>query len=350
MKASFKKILSVGIVAVLAVAMFAGCGGGGGGGNVSTGLGIATSIGSSKPASADAGGTAQVDSTIAVVSYDASGKITKCSLDVAQTRVGFDATGAITADLSAPLKTKQELGADYGMTKASGIGKEWFEQAKAFSDWAVGKTLDQVKGLKVKQVDENHTAVPDVPELTSSVTITVGEYIKAIEKAMTSTSSAFSGSNYKTGLGVETKISSSKPASAEAAGVAQVDSAIAAVTLDKDGKIAACIIDAAQTRINFDAEGKITSDLGSEVRSKIELGADYGMLKASGIGKEWYEQIQAFAKWTIGKTPAEVSGLKVKQVDDNHKAVPDVPDLTSSVTITVGDYIAAVMKAAANAG
>lgn len=346
MKGSFKKILSLAIVAVLAVSAFAGCGGGG---SVNTGLGIVTSIGSSKDATAEADGTAQVDSTIAVVSYDASGKITKCNLDVAQTKVGFSAAGAITADKGAAIKSKQELGADYGMTRASGIGKEWYEQANAFAAWTVGKTLDQVKGLTVKQVDDNHPAVPDIPELTSTVTITVGDYIKAIEKAMTSTPSAFSGSGYTTGLGVETKIGSSKDATAEADGVGQVDSAIAAVTLDKNGKIVACIIDAAQTKVSFSAAGVVTADKGAAVKSKMELGADYGMAKASGIGKEWNEQIVAFAKWTIGKTPAEVSGLQVKQVDDNHPAVPDVADLTSTVTISVGDYMAAVAKAVANA-
>jgi len=47
----------------------------------------------------------------------------------------------------------------------------------------VGKTVNQVTGLKVKQRDESHPAVPDVPELTSSVTITVHEYLAAIKEA-----------------------------------------------------------------------------------------------------------------------------------------------------------------------
>ncbi len=71
------------------------------------------------------------------------------------------------------------------------------------------------------------------------------------------------------------------------------------------------------------------------IKSKKDLGPDYGMVKASVIGKEWFEQIEALENWMIGKTVAEITGLTVKEVDENHKAVPDVPELTSSVTISV---------------
>lgn len=157
------------------------------------------------------------------------------------------------------------------------------------------------------------------------------------------------GGNVTTGLGIVTKIDKSKAAAADTEGLAQVDSVIAAVTLDSGGKIIACSIDNAQTKINFSANGELTGDLSAEIKSKRELGEDYGMKKASGIGKEWYEQAAAFSQWTIGKTVAEVKGLKTKKVDDAHPQVPDVPELTASVTITVGDYITAIEKAAANA-
>lgn len=316
---------------------------------ISTGLGIVTSIGSSASASAEKAGNAQVDSLIAVVTLDSSGKITKCTIDAAQTRVSFDNSGVITADKSAAIQTKGEKGEGYGMKKASAISKEWDEQAAAFCEWVVGKTVDEVKGLKTKKVDESHTAVPDVPELTSSVTISVGDFISAVEKASSNVKPATVSGNYKTGLGVITGIGSSKDAAAETNGVGQVDSLIAAVTVDDSGKIVACSIDSAQTKVNFNASGELTSDLNAAIKSKAELGDDYGMKKASAIGREWYEQASAFAEWTIGKTIDEVKGLKTKKVDDNHTAVPDVPELTSSVTVTVGDFIQAVEKAVANA-
>lgn len=316
---------------------------------ISTGLGIVTGIGSSASATDEKAGNAQVDSLIAVVTLDSSGKITKCTIDAAQTRVSFDNSGVITADKSAAIQTKGEKGEGYGMKKASAIGKEWNEQAAAFCEWTIGKTVDEVKGLNTKKVDESHTAVPDVPELTSSVTISVGDFIGAVEKAVANAKAASAGGNYKTGLGVVTGIGSSKDAKEDADGTGQVDSLIAGVTVDDSGKIVACSIDSAQTKVNFNASGELTSDLKADIKSKAELADNYGMKKASSIGKEWYEQASAFAEWTVGKTIDEVKGLQTKKVDDNHTAVPDVPELTSSVTVTVGDFIQAVEKAVANA-
>lgn len=353
-----KRALPLLLVATLTVAMLSSCAGNSSGsttgsstGNnsISTGLGITTSIKSSASATDEKAGNGQVDSLIAVVTLDSNGKITKCSIDAAQTKVAFDATGVITADKAAAIQTKSEKGDGYGMKGNSGISKEWYEQANAFCAWTIGKTVDEVKGLKTKKVDDNHPEVPDVPELTSSVTISVGEFLVAVEKAAANAKTASVSGNYKSGLGVVTSIASSKDATADADGTAQVDSVIAAVTVDGSGKIVACTVDNAQTRVKFNASGELTSDLTAALKSKLELRDDYGMKNASAIGKEWYEQATAFADWTIGKTLDEVKGLKVKKVDDNHTAVPDVPELSASVSITVGDYIAAIEKAINNA-
>ena len=97
------------------------------------GLGISSSIGSSKDAADGQDGKAQVDSTVCALAVDADGKIVSCLFDVAQTKIGFSAAGAITADKTAEVKSKQELGDDYGMRGASAIGKEWNEQADALA-------------------------------------------------------------------------------------------------------------------------------------------------------------------------------------------------------------------------
>ncbi len=153
----------------------------------------------------------------------------------------------------------------------------------------------------------------------------------------------------KTGLGHTTSIKKSTDATADKEGIAQVDTVMAAVTFDSNGKILKVTIDSAQTRVNFDASGKITSDLDAPQETKVELGARYGMIKNSSIGREWYEQIAELEKWMIGKTVDQVKAMKVKEVDENHKNVPDEPDLTSKVTITVEDYIFAVEEAFKNA-
>ena len=73
------------------------------------------------------------------------------------------------------------------------------------------------------------------------------------------------------------------------------------------------------------------------------------MIKQSGIGREWYEQIAELEKWMIGKTVEQVNSMKVVKKDDEHPAVPDEADLKSKVTISVQDYQAAVTEAFENA-
>jgi len=156
-------------------------------------------------------------------------------------------------------------------------------------------------------------------------------------------------SSVKTGLGHVVSIEKSTDATAEKEGNAQVDTVMAAVTFDADGKILSVTIDNAQTKVAFDQTGKITSDKTAEQKTKVELGKDYGMIKQSKIGKEWYEQIAELEKRMVGKTVDEIKAMKVKKVDEDHQSVPDEPDLNSKVTISVEDYIAAVEEAYKNA-
>ena len=153
----------------------------------------------------------------------------------------------------------------------------------------------------------------------------------------------------KTGLGHVISIGSSKDATADAEGLAQVDTVMAAVTFDQAGKILGVKIDTAQVRVNFDQNGKITTDKNKEFETKVELGDAYGMIKQSGIGREWYEQIAELEKQMIGKTVEQVNSMKVVKKDDAHPAVPDEADLKSKVTISVQDYQAAVTEAFENA-
>jgi hypothetical protein len=167
---------------MMAASLLAGCSGGAGAEKI--GLGVVTSIASSSAKTGEAGPKGQVDSLIAAVAVDSGGKITKCWIDSAQTVVEFDMDGNIASDVVAEIASKQEKKDSYGMRGASGIGKEWHEQADAFAAWCVGKTSEQVSGLKTKVLDEHHDSVPDIPELASSVTISVGDFKKAVAKAV----------------------------------------------------------------------------------------------------------------------------------------------------------------------
>ena len=352
-----KKLLSLLLVLILVFAIV-GCGGqkddtpapgseqGSGSssadGIVKLGLGQLTSIAKSKSADGENGPMAQVDTVMAAVGFDKDGKVVSITIDTAQTRVNFDKDGKLTSDPSAELKTKVELGDEYGMKKNSEIGKEWYEQIAELEKWMVGKTVDEIKSMKTKKVDDAHPAVPDDPDLTSLVTISVQDYIAIVEEAWEKARDV-DGAD-KVGLGVVTSIGSSKEADDESGPVAQVDTIMAATAITSDGKTAGTIIDNAQTRVNFDKDGNLTSDPYAEYKTKVELGDEYGMKKNSKIGKEWYEQIAELEKWMAGKTLDEIKSMKTKKVDDSHPAVPDDPDLTSLVTISVQDYITAVTK------
>ena len=157
-----------------------------------------------------------------------------------------------------------------------------------------------------------------------------------------------SSETYKTGLGMVNSIGSSKSATEEAEGTAQADVTAAAVTVDSKNTIVSISFDVVQAKVKFDATGTITTDLATAFKTKKELKEGYNMKPASAIGKEWYEQIDALEKYAVGKTPADVSGMAVKEVN-GHTNVPDIADLASSCTMSCGDFFATLTKAAANA-
>lgn len=309
---------------------------------VKIGLGHITSIAKSRSAEGETTATGQVDTTIVAAGFDAEGKVVSVTIDVAQTKVGFDADLQLATDTTQLGKTKVELGDEYGMKKASQIGKEWYEQAAALEEWMIGKTVDEIKAMEIKDGKAADA------ELTSSVTVSVEGYIAALEEAFNNAIDIEAGA-VELGLGTEISMAKSKSAEGENGPVAQVDTVMTVGAFDKDGKVVGAIIDNAQTKINFDAEGKLTTDVNAEFKSKNELKDEYGMIKASTIGKEWYEQAAALAEWMEGQTIDEIKSLKVKERDASHKHVPDVPELTSSVTITVESYLATIAEAKENA-
>ncbi|MEL7602756.1 MAG: hypothetical protein AAGU77_06325 [Bacillota bacterium] len=330
-----KKYIALALALLLAFSLV-GCSGNA---KVKTGLAVITSISSSKDATADAEGNAQADSVVVAVTVDASGKIVACKLDTAQSKVAVTADGKISTPLDTEFKTKQELGTDYGMKGASGIGKEWYEQADAFAAYCVGKTVDQIKGIAV-----NEEGAPADAELASSVTMHVTSYIDAVAKAVENAKDLGAKASDTLGLGVSTSIDKSTEASADAAGNVQFYSNYTATTLDKSGKITSCAIDASQTNIGFDTTGKITTDLASEFKTKNELGYDYNMKGVSGIGKEWFEQAESLAQYVTGKTIDQVKGIAV-----NEEGAPTDAELTSSVTVQITDMLGVIEKAAVNA-
>ncbi len=303
-----------------------------------TGLAVIPSVAKSTPAGTEEG-LAEADSLAAAVLVTSDGKILACNIDSVQSKISFTADGKLKTDKTTTFKTKQELGEEYGMKKASKIGKEWNEQADAFAKYVLGKTADEVKGIAID--DKGYTTEPD---LTSSVTIHVTDFISAVEKAVANAKALGAKPTDKLGLGITTEMSKSKDATAQEEGLAEAYSLYSVVTTGDSKKITSCYLDGTLSDVKFDSKGAITSDIKTATKTKQELKEEYGMKKASKIGKEWYEQADAFSTYVREKSADEVKGIAVSSEGYAADA-----DLISSVTIHIAPLIALVEKAAANA-
>ena len=305
-------------------------------GAVKTGLYIGAGIGDSKSAAADANGEAAYDVTVVAVNVDDKGVITACIIDSIKAGVTFDAAGQITSDISAEVKTKNELGEAYGMVAWGGAIAEWDAQAAALAAFAVGKTVEE---LRSGAVSESGYA-PEGSDLATSATIYLGGYVSAIEAAVANAKHLGAEAGDALKLAIIPGLGDSKSASAEAAGTAQLNVDAAAVTM-RDGVITSCYIDSVQAKVAFDAAGAITTDLSAPVKTKNELGENYGMVAWGGAIAEWDAQAAAFAAYVTGKTPAEVAGIAL-----NEKTAPAEADLATSVTISVIGFQNLIAKAA----
>ena len=106
--------------------------------------------------------------------------------------------------------------------------------------------------------------------------------VMVLALALSFTACGSSAKKVKTGIAIVSSLSGTN-ASADETGLAQVDSTVAAVTVDEDGKIVSCKIDVAQNKVPVNADGSFDTSL--TFKSKQELGTDYGMTPASPIGK-----------------------------------------------------------------
>ena len=112
----------------------------------------------------------------------------------------------------------------------------------------------------------------------------------------------------KFGLGVYASAPTASDATADKNGAGKIDVTFAALTVDKDGKIAAVELDTASNEIAYTADGKAVAK--TEFKTKYELGNDYNMVAYGNAKKEWYAQAAAFDAACIGKTTAEIATLQ----------------------------------------
>lgn len=294
-----------------------------------TGLAIVTSIADSENAA-----QADYDVTMVAVLMDEGGVIQDCVIDSIGAKVPFGPDGVITADLNAQILTKTELGDNYGMKAYVGSRYEWYEQAAALADYAVGKTVEE---LKDGAIDGSGKA-PEGSDLASTATIYLGGYVSAIEEAAGSAQPLGAQAGDKLKLAATASIGSSTSADAGNNGNAQLDVTVTALT-ENGGVITSCVIDSVQAKVAFDQSGIITTDLTAPIQTKNQLGERYGMKAWGGAVAEWNEQAAAFAEYVTGKTVDEVAGIAVSD------GKPAEADLASSVTISIGGFQALIAKA-----
>lgn len=148
----------------------------------------------------------------------------------------------------------------------------------------------------------------------------------------------------RTGLCLQASLNGSADAAEEEAGSAQIGWTITAVLLDENGVIQDCTIDQAQLSVALNAQGLFAAQPPEQVLTKRELGAEYGMAQVSSIGKEWFEQADAFAQYCRGKTVEQVRSGAIGPA-----ATPPDAQLVASVTMDLGDFVAGLEQAAASA-
>ena len=188
------------------------------------GMGVVVDMNSS------ATGNAQVDATVAAVVTDADGKIVACRIDVAQNKM--DVTGG-AVDTAKTFKTKMELGDNYNMAKygqsmdwnGDGVVKEWYDQAKAFEAYVVGKTVAEVEAIKTQVVEgAGYVIAADEALLSAGCTIQITDFITAVAKACKDEQGMSFKTNATFTLGVAANTT--------------VDAATVAATAEADGTVA----------------------------------------------------------------------------------------------------------------
>ena len=349
-----KKILAL-VLALAMVATFAACGGEEtpATAEYKLGMGISVSLDSSADAAEDKNATAQADATVAVVVLDKDGKIVAADLDCAQTKVEVKDGKIVDVD-KVDVRTKKEKKEDYNMKGVSASmgtiegGAEWYEQAAAFAEKMVGKTVADLEALTTEEKN-GHQVSTDADlyaVCTMDITAFKAAFVAACKDAQAKTFTA--GEGFKLGLDVETDVSGSTDAKDDALATAQLYSTFGATVVDADGKVLAAIVDEIQPKVTVAADNKIADKTYSDTKRNLKEGYNMKGVSASmGTiegGAEWYEQAEAFTDKMVGKTGAEIKALET-EVKNDHNVAKDA-DIYAVCTMQISGYQVVLSNAA----
>ena len=302
----------------------------------------------------------QINATVATVVLE-NGKIVACRIDTIQNKFKAGEEEITFSNL----KTKMELGDDYNMAKFghSLVGnetvKEWYEQAKAFESWVVGKTGAEVAAMKLQTMENGYVIADEADLLAAGCTISIEEFRDAVVKACNDEQ----GTTFKTAatftLGVAINNADNGSKLGEEGGyTVKMNSDIAAAVV-ADGKILATLNDAIQPQVVVDAEGNVTEKSvgkGADVlKTKRELKEDYKMaaygtsLVGNEKATEWYIQSAAFSAHVVGMTAADVNAMPTQTMSNGYVISNDQDLLGAGCTMSITGIQAVLVKAMTNA-
>lgn len=304
---------------------------------------------------------AQINATVATVVLDDAGKIVLCRIDTVQNKFAAGEEGVTFSNL----KTKMELGDDYNMAKYghSLVGnetvKEWYEQAKAFESWVVGKTADEVKNMKLQTMDNGYVIADEKDLLDAGCTISIEEFRDAVVKACNDDQ----GTTFKTAetftLGVAANSADNGSSVAEDGSYTVKMNVDFAASVVAGGKILASLNDAMQPEVAVDAEGNVTgTSVGKGagvLKTKRELKEDYKMaaygtsLVGNEKATEWYIQSAAFSAHVVGLTAAEVKAMPTQTMSNGYVISSDKALLDAGCTMSIPGLQAVVAESVTNA-
>ncbi len=318
------------------------------------GMGVVVSMDSSKT------GNAQVDATVATVVTDAAGKIVACRIDVAQNKMNVT-DGAVEAEKT--FETKMELGDRYGMAPVkidndkNGVTLEWYEQAKAFEAYVVGKTGAEVEAMETQEAG-GHLIAVDQALLDAGCSMQITDFMAAVAAACKDEQ----GVEFKTAatftLGVAAKSfvdAATKAATAEEDGLVAMYTDFAAAVV-ADGKIVAALNDAIQPKIAINAAGEIGEKTYTATKRNLKEAynmapaVNYGMdPNGDGVVYEWYLQSAAFSKHVVGMTADAVAAMETAANSIGYQMTTDADLLAAGCTIQITSIKAVMAQAANNA-
>ena len=315
------------------------------------GMGAVISLDSSKT------GAAQVDGTLATVVLDKNGKIVAVRVDAIQNKISLGEDGSFTIGNT---KTKMELGDNYNMAKFghSLVGnetvKEWYDQAKAFEAWCVGKTIDEVKNMPTQTMDNGYIISNDASLLAAGCTISITDFVDAVVKAGNDEQGvAFQAKGeFTLGIAANSADSGSKAATAEGDGAIQVYSDFAASVV-QNGKILASLNDAIQPKVAFNLAGEITGKTFTGTKRELKEGYNMAKFGHSLVGNEtvveWYLQSAAFSAHVVGMTADEVKGMATQTMDNGYIISSDEALLGAGCTMSIDAIKVVVAESVTNA-